>query len=105
MKAFDQARALLRAFKGDVYLYGNSVLKDIGRVVASAGKEPVLIVTEFPGVDTYVQGIRASVEQAGLSLKAVIEGARPNAPREDLARITQELTQADPDRSEEAHRG
>jgi alcohol dehydrogenase class IV len=96
MNALDQARDLLKGFKGDAYLYGNGVLKDVGKVAAKAGKKPALIYTDFPGVDAYVKDIRASLKQAGLSLGAVIEGARPNAPREDLARIAQELTRANP---------
>ena len=65
MNALDQARDLLKAFKGDAYLYGNGVLKDVGKVAAKAGKKPALIYTDFPGVDAYVKGIRASLKQAG----------------------------------------
>ena len=97
MKSFDKARELLKEFKGDAYLFGNGVLQDVGPVAAKAGKKPVLIYTDFPGIDPYVNIIRESVTQAGLTLCAEIQGARPNAPLEDLARIQQELTQADPD--------
>ncbi|MDY0092773.1 MAG: iron-containing alcohol dehydrogenase [Candidatus Vecturithrix sp.] len=96
MNYFEQARELLQDFKGDVYLYGNGVLKDLGKVAASLGTQSVLIYTEFPGVDAYVHTIRTAVEQAGLSVTE-IKGAHPNAPREDLARITEELKAADPD--------
>ena len=97
MKSFDEARALLKEFKGDAYVFGNGVLKDVGRVAAKAGKKPVLIYTDFPGIAPYLRTIRDSVKKAGLTLCAEIQGARPNAPLEDLARIQQELTQADPD--------
>ena len=97
MTSFDRARELLKEFKGDAYLFGNGVLKDVGRVAAKAGKKPVLIYTEFPGIDTYVTAIRESVKQARLTPCIEIQGARPNAPLEDLARIQQELTQANPD--------
>lgn len=97
MKSFDKARELLNEFKGDAYLFGNGVLQDVGQVAAKAGKKPVLIYTEFPGIDPYVNTIRESAKQAGLTLCTEIQGARPNAPLEDLARIQQELTQADPD--------
>ena len=97
MKSFDKARELLRKFKGDAYLFGNGVLQDVGQVAAKTGKKPVLIYTNFPGIDPYVNTIRESVKQAGLTLCSEIEGARPNAPLEDLARIQQELTRADPD--------
>ncbi|MBD3305977.1 iron-containing alcohol dehydrogenase [candidate division KSB3 bacterium] len=97
MNYFEKARQLLTEFKGDAYLYGNGVLKDVGKVAASVGNNAVLIYTEFPGVEGYVSTIRDSLKQAGVTLVAEIEGARPNAPREDLARITEELTKANPD--------
>ena len=97
MSYFEKARELLKEFKGDAYLYGNGVLKDVGSVAAKVGKKAVLIYTEFPGVNDYVDTIGASVKDAGVELVAKIEGARPNAPREDLARITEELKSADPD--------
>jgi alcohol dehydrogenase len=68
----------------------------VGKIAATLGKRAVLIYTEFPGVDAYVAVIRNAVEQAGVTI-TTIAGARPNAPREDLARITQELKNANPD--------
>ncbi|PID55835.1 3-dehydroquinate synthase [candidate division KSB3 bacterium] len=97
MTYFEKARKLLKEFKGDAYLYGNGVLKDVGQVAAKAGKKAVLIYTDFPGVDSYVSIISTSLKDASVELVARIEGARPNAPREDLARITEELKAADPD--------
>ncbi len=95
MNYFEKARELLDNFKGDAYLYGNDVLADAGKMAASLGKKAVLIYTDFPGVDAYVKIIRQSAEQAGVSITE-IEGARPNAPKEDLARITEELKTAAP---------
>lgn len=97
MNSFEHARKLLSQFKGDSYVYGNGILNEVGKVAASAGTRAVVVYGKFPGVERYVKTIRASVEQAGAQLMAEIEGARPNAPREDLARITEELTQANPD--------
>lgn len=97
MNTFEHARALLQEFKGDSYVYGNGVLKEVGKIAASSGARAVLIYGQFPGVEEYVKAIRTSVAQAGVQLVAEIEGAQPNAPREDLARITAELTQANPD--------
>ena len=39
MTDFDKARALLRQFKGDSYLFGVGVLSRVGEVVSSAGKK------------------------------------------------------------------
>ena len=97
MKSFDKARELLKEFKGDAYLFGNDVLKDVGDVVAHAGCKAALVVTQFPGSDAYIQTVKKSVAQAGITQLIEIEGAQPNAPLEDLARITNELITADPD--------
>jgi len=97
MEPFAIARDLLREFKGDAYLFGNHVLKDVGRMVASAGKRAVLIRGGFPGVEDHLNTIRNSISRAGVGLVAEIQGARPNAPREDLQRITDELKRANPD--------
>ena len=97
MQIFDKARTYLQDFKSGGYLFGNGVLKDVGGIAAQAGKKAVLIYTVFDGIEAYLEVIRNSIKQADVELIAEIEGARPNAPREDLQRITEALTAADPD--------
>lgn len=97
MDHFVTARDLLREFKGDRYRFGDHVLQDVGGIVGSAGKRAVLIYTEFPGVEGYLGTIRNSVTHVGVRLIAEIQGAAPNAPREDLLRITSELKRTNPD--------
>ena len=97
MSSFDKARALLHEFKGDAYLVGNGVLPGVGEVIASLGKRPALVRGTFPGSDGYVQTIRDSLREVGVDLAGEIKGARPNAPREDLGRITDELKALAPD--------
>jgi alcohol dehydrogenase len=97
MSTFDQAKALLRAFKGDRYLYGAGVLSGVGTVIASLGKRPVLVRDTFPGSDRFVQTIRETSAAAGAPLIGEIEGAGPNAPRKDLFRIADSLKELEPD--------
>jgi alcohol dehydrogenase len=97
MDHFGAARDLLRGFKGDTYLFGQGVLKDVGRVVASCGKKAVLIYTEFPGVEDYLKTLRQSIRQTGVTLLAEAVGAKPNAPREDVFRIVELLKQTNPE--------
>jgi alcohol dehydrogenase len=97
MSDFGKAKELLRAFKGDTYLHGVGVLSQVGEVVASLGKRAALVRDTFPGSEAYVRTIRESVEGAGVKLLGEIDGAGPNAPRDDLFRITKELTSLDPD--------
>jgi alcohol dehydrogenase len=97
MSTFDQAKALLGAFKGDSYLYGAGVLARVGAVSALLGKRPALVRDTFPGSDVFVQTIRDSAAAAGAPLIGEVDGAGPNAPREDLYRIADSLKELNPD--------
>jgi alcohol dehydrogenase len=97
MSDLKKARALLHEFKGDAYLSGAGVLARVGGVVASLGKRVALVRDTFPGSDDFVGTIRDSVTDVGMPLAGEIEGAGPNAPREDLFRITDEVKALDPD--------
>jgi alcohol dehydrogenase class IV len=97
MDLFTQAHKLLKTFKGNSYLYGAGVLSRVGGVIARQGKRPALIRSTFPGSNDYVHALQGSLHAAGLAFAAVIEGPRPNAPREDLLEITEALREADPD--------
>jgi len=97
MDTFETARDLLKEFKGDKYLFGNGVLKDVGGVAVSRGQRAVLIWSEFPGVEGYVNTIRQSLTHAGVRVVSDVRGARPNAPREDVLRISDEVRRASPD--------
>lgn len=91
MADFNNARALLRGFKGETYLNGIGVLSQVGRVASELGRRAILVRDVFPGADDFVKPIRDLLAASGIEITAEIEGARPNAPREDLARITETL--------------
>lgn len=97
MSDFDKARVLLHEFKGDAYLFGKGVLPNVGERAASAGKKAALVRETFKGSDEFVRIIRDSLLGSGVELVAEIKGPRPNCPREDLFRITEELKTAAPD--------
>jgi len=97
MTDFDKARSLLKEFKGDSYLFGNSVLPETGKLAASVGNKAVLIFTEFPGVENYVKKIKDSLSKSRVKLVAEIKGADANAPREDVFRITEQLKKTNPE--------
>ena len=97
MPEFEEARQLIRQFKGDTYIHGFGLLAEAGRVAAGLGKRAVLVRDLFPGSSQFVRTIEDSVRTAGIDLLGSIDGAAPNAPREDLARITAELTRLAPD--------
>ncbi len=88
MADFSKARAMLAEFKGDNYIHGLGVLPLVGKATAKYGRKAALIIDHFPGSDAYVQTIRDSLAEAGVEILGEIDGAGPNAPLEDLARIT-----------------
>jgi len=97
MGDFNRARLLLRQFKGDAYLYGIGVLPQIGAIAGMYGKRAVFVRNRFAGNTPYLDMIRHSLEQSGVEIYAEIEGAAPNAPREDLKRITDVVVDFEPD--------
>jgi len=94
---FERAKELIREFRGERYVFGSGVLDQIGAVTAELGRRAVLFYTVFPGNDVLIERIEESLESAGVELVAKIEGAGPNAPREDVMRMTEELKVASPD--------
>jgi alcohol dehydrogenase class IV len=97
MSDFTLARHLLRDFKGDTYTYGLGVMPQVGQLAATQGKRAAFIGCKFSGCDCYMDAIRDGLTRAGVTLVGEADGAAPNAPREDLARITEFLAAANPD--------
>lgn len=90
----EKARNLLRRFKGDAYLFGPGMIEKIGPWIRRAGDRAALVRGTFPGSDTYVWRIGLAMEEAAVEPVAEMRGGRPNAPREDVLRIRDELVQA-----------
>ena len=97
MTDVEKAKALLQEFKGDSYLYGKGALKDVSKSAKVLGNKAALIRDTFQGSNRYIKIVTESLAQGGVKLLGQIKGARPNCPREDLFRITDELKVLDPD--------
>jgi alcohol dehydrogenase class IV len=96
MSDFTKATELIHQFKGSNYVFGSGVFGQVGQVTAGLGNRAVLVYTVFPGNEVLIKEIEDSLKAAKVRLLGKIEGAAPNAPREDLARITAELTKLNP---------
>jgi len=96
MSDFEKARALIREFKGDSYVYGSGVLDEVGRLTAELGRRAALVYRRSLDKDL-LRRVEDSLKAAGVELLGRIEGAAPNAPREDLYRITAALKALNPD--------
>lgn len=97
MPQFENARRLLRQFKGDTYVHGFDVLSQAGPLAAALGAKALLVCDRFPASASFLETVQASLLSAGLELRATIDGAAPNAPREDLARIAAAVISLRPD--------
>lgn len=97
MTDFDRAGVLLKRFKGETYANGFGVLNQAGPMAAALGQRAALVVDRFPGSDAHSKTITGSLAAAGVTVAGAIQGAAPNAPLEDLARIHQELVRLNPD--------
>ena len=91
MSSSEKAKDLMYEFKGDRYVYGPGALRQVGGVAAELGARAGLVRDTFPGSDGFVKTIRDSLASAGVPVVGEIRGANPNAPREDLFRIADEL--------------
>lgn len=87
----DRANKLLQEFKGDAYVNGSGVLDQAGALAAQVGGRAALVRSTYRGSDKLVEAARRSLDGAGIEVVGEVAGAKPNAPREDLYRITDEL--------------
>ncbi len=97
MAAFDRANALLKQFKGDTYLHGMGTLAQVGPAAAALGRRAAFVGCQFPGCADPMGAIKDALREHDVDLVAEMDGAAPNAPREDVARVTADLAAADPD--------
>jgi alcohol dehydrogenase len=97
MQQFDMARQLIREFKGNSYRSGFGVLAEVGAMVRGLGTRAAMVVDSFARDTEYTAAIRDSLRAAGVEILAIIDGAAPNAPREDLFRIADALRALQPD--------
>jgi alcohol dehydrogenase len=97
-QSMEQAKKVLKDWKGDSYTFGEDVLESTGKYAKKYGKKVSLVVTELGQA-----WIEKSLAQVKASLKAnkvkfeTINGARPNAPREDVYRISLQVARSNSD--------
>ena len=97
MSDFDRARQLLREFKGDNYAFGAGALAKTGEMASQLGKSAVVIYAVYPGVEELVDQVRDSLGSAGVTVLGELIGAEPNAPREDVFRLGDQVDELKPE--------
>jgi alcohol dehydrogenase len=97
MASIEKAQELIHQFRGNEYLNGLGVMPRVGQFCAGLGKRAVIVRDLFPGSEPFVKTIHDALSSVAIEVVGIVDGARPNAPREDLARITASLTELHPD--------
>ena len=96
----EQARSFLRQFKGDRYVFGLGCMERLGGLIRGLGRRVAVVAggAGKPWGEAVRQQVLRGLAEAGAELAGeVINGARPNAPRQDVQRIRQSLASQSPD--------
>lgn len=93
-----QAHDILKNWKGDTYAFGTDVLDKTGEFARSLGTKALLVVADLglDWIDEVYRKVTASLDANGVLWTAIL-GAGPNAPREDVYRIANEIAKNCPD--------
>lgn len=94
-ETIERAKKILFDWKGSSYIFGEDVLDTTGKVTAQFGKRILFVVTELghPWIEKPLDQIKRSLKDYGLNVE-LINGARPNAPREDVYRISLQVARS-----------
>jgi len=94
-KLKEKARRLLKAFKGDNYIFGLDCVDKIGRLVSFLGKRSLLITNLGRRSPETLSIIIDSLDRKGII--GPVPSARPNVPRQDVLRLTEAIKSSAPD--------
>lgn len=101
MDNFKKAYDLLKAWKGDKYISGVGCLEEVGKIAKSyaghGGK--VLVVSNMTYMKSVAERVILALKENGVEIAGgiVCPDAKPNAPREDVYRITTYILQFKPE--------
>jgi alcohol dehydrogenase len=97
MSDFEEARELIRGFKGDNYAFGAGALARTGELAAQLGKSAAVIHGAHPGVEELMEQVKDSLRSAEMTVLGELIGAAPNAPREDVFRLGDQVGELKPE--------
>ena len=95
---FKKSRKMLSEWKGDNYIFGRSVIHQLGGLASGFGKN-ALVICNTANIKNTADAVINSLKSAGLSLVsgAVVPGAGLNTPRVDVYRIETYILHHKPD--------
>ncbi len=94
----ERAKKILKDWKGESYTCGEDVLEVTGKYARQFGNKVTLVVTELgqAWIEKPLERVKTSLKTKGIVFET-INGARPNAPREDVYRISLQVSRAKSD--------
>ncbi len=94
----EKARDMIIRFKGGRYAFGTGALDQIGPMTAEVGKQALLVGrTKSTWLKPTLGQVLKSLEANGVKVLGRVQGAAPNAPREDVYRIQGHILHKRPD--------
>ncbi len=93
-----RAEEIIRSWKGNDYAFGMNVLEKVGEFSATFGDSALLVVADLgqEWIEPLHQRIMDALDEKGIAFASIV-GAGPNAPREDVYRIANEIAKVYPD--------
>lgn len=95
----EKAAGLLKEWKKENYMFGINCLAGVGDFARQEGTSCMLVVTGWrkeKWIEPFIDEVKSSLEKRGVAILDIIAGARPNAPREDVYRIANQIGKKKP---------
>ncbi len=94
----NDAKGLIIEFKGNDYAFGSGVLDGVGSMTAEIGQRALLVSRlSSAWLKPALDQVMASLKQNGVDVIGPVQGAAPNAPREDVYRLQGHILHQKPD--------
>lgn len=96
----NRARKMLNDWKKENYAFGIGSLPKVGDFAQKVGKSTMLVVTGWGSeqwIEPFVGDTTSLLKSKDVHILDIIRGARPNAPREDVYRIANQIGKKSPD--------
>ena len=97
----DRAAKALKAWKGKSYAFGRGSLIRVGDFAQKVGNSTMIVVTGGWGIGKWteplIRDLTSGLKDRNIKILDIIEGARANAPRQDVYRIAHQIGKRKPD--------
>ena len=93
-----EAKKLIVEFKGNDYAFGTGVLEQVGPMTAQVGRRALLVSRlSSAWLKPALAKVGATLKENGVAVIGPVQGAAPNAPREDVYRLQGHILHKKPD--------